>query len=109
MKRTYITPKLREGQEVDLGKYHPRQRTNIRLYGLENKDWTPRDVFSYKTSWMPQSTKIHTHNLDQGIHWCKQNLYMHQWHIEKYSKPDDSHTFFFENPEDAMIFKLSIS
>lgn len=107
MKQTYLTPKLREGETVDLSQYHPRQRTNIRLYGLDNIDWTPQDVFTYKTSWIPNGERVTTFKFDEGVHWCKANLFMHQWHVNKYANPDDSHEFLFEKSEEAMLFKLS--
>ena len=46
---TWIS-KLKEGESVDP---IPSARVNIRLYGLACKDWTPRDVFEYKTLLKP--------------------------------------------------------
>ena len=43
------TLKLKEGESVDPPS--PSARVNIRLYGLACKDWTPPDVFEYKTQW----------------------------------------------------------
>ena len=51
MVSSYLTPKLLEGESVDLSLYSPRERTNIRLYGLACKDWTPADVADYKRKW----------------------------------------------------------
>lgn len=107
--KEYLTPKLREGQTVDLDLYNPRERTNIRLYGLDCKDWTPRDVFEYKTKWIPQAEVINTFDYNNGASWCKQHLFMQDWHVDKYAKPDDSHNFLFKNPEDALLFRLSMS
>jgi hypothetical protein len=107
--KEYLTPKLLEGQTVDLSLYEPRERTNIRLYGLKCKDWTPRDVFEYKTSWIPNAEAVNTFNLESGQVWCKLHLYMQDWHVVKYAKQDDSHNFLFKHPQDAMLFKLTIT
>lgn len=109
MSASYITPKLKEGETVDLSLYNPRERTNIRLYGLECKDWVPRDVYESKKSWAESCETITVRgNLDKAIKWCKQNLFMQDWDYRKFAHPDDSHLFYFKNPEDALIFKLSI-
>lgn len=109
MLSTYITPKLREGETIDLSLYSPRERTNIRLYGLACKDWTPRDVFEYKNKWMGSSPEsIKTFTLDAAKAWCKNNLYMQDWHVEKHGSPDDKHVFYFKNPNEAFLFKLSV-
>jgi len=55
---TYITPKLQEGESVDLSLYSPRERTNIRLYGLACKDWTVNDVSEYKRIWAKKATVV---------------------------------------------------
>lgn len=107
--KEYLTPKLREGETIELSEYNPRQRTNIRLYGLAAMDWTPRDVFEYKTKWIPRAQVINTFELDNGTAWCKQHLFMQDWHVEKHAKFDDSHNFLFKNPEDAMLFRLAIA
>ena len=106
---TYLTPKLKEGQEVDLALYGPRERTNIRLYGLECKDWTPRDVAEYKQSWAPTCEVVIVRGqLEKAKAWCKTNLYMQDWDYKKFANPDDSHCFYFKNAPEAMLFKLSV-
>lgn len=108
MVETYLTPKLKEGETVDLSQFHPRQRTNIRFYGLENKDWTPLDVAEYKQAWMSQDpTGINIRTIDQEIAWCKKHLYMQDWQLKKHALPDDSHMIYFKYPEEAMLFKMA--
>lgn len=108
MVNSYLTPKIREGETVDLALYSPRERTNIRLYGIECKDWTPADIFDYKNKWRAKSTTVNIRGqLDKAQRWCKTHLYMQDWDLEKYARPDDSHIVHFKNPEDAMLFKLS--
>jgi hypothetical protein len=106
---TYITPKLREGESIDLSLYSPRERTNIRLYGLACKDWLPRDVAEYKQSWAATAEIVQVRGqFDKAKHWCKNHLYMQDWDCQKYAHPDDSHNFYFKNAEDALLFKLSV-
>ena len=106
---SYLTPKLKEGESVDLSLYPPRARVNIRLYGLACKDWTPADVFEYKTQWKPSAEVVNIKgNMDKGMAWCKKNLYLQDWDIVKHAMPDDSHNFLFKYPEQAMLFKLTM-
>lgn len=105
---SFLTPKLREGERVDLSLYPPRNRVNIRLYGLECKDWSPQDVFEYKAKWKNNAEVVNIRsNFKQAQDWCKQNLYMQDWHSIKHDMPDDSHNFLFKYPEQAMLFKLT--
>ena len=105
---SFLTPKLREGERVDLSLYPPRNRVNIRLYGLECKDWSPQDVFEYKAKWKENAAVVNIRgNFKQAQDWCKQNLYMQDWHSIKHDMPDDSHNFLFKYPEQAMLFKLT--
>ena len=109
MRNTYITPKLRERETVDLSLYSPRERTNIRLYGLDFKDATPQDIFEYKNTWKWTATKVDIRgNLSIAQRWCKTNCFHQDFEIQKYANPDDSHAVYFKNPEEAMLFKLSI-
>ena len=103
-----LTPKLQEEEKVDFSLYHPRQRTNIRLYGLECKDWTPLMVMEYKKKWAPTGTPVLVYDdYDGALNWCRKHLYHHTFNATKWANPDDSHTVHFEKPEDAMLFKLS--
>jgi len=105
---SYLTPKLREGESVDLSLYSPRERTNIRLYGLACKDWLPRDVTEYKQSWASTSEPVVLRGqLDKAKMWLREHLYQQDYHIEKYARPDDSHVVHFKNAEEAMLFKLA--
>lgn len=105
---TYLTPKLKEGETVDLSQYSPRQRTNIRFYGLANKDWTPADVAEYKRKWAINSEPVVIRGgYDRATRWCRTYLYQQDFFIEKFARPDDSHVVHFKNAEDAMLFKLS--
>lgn len=107
---TYLTPKLKEGETVDLSLYLPRERTNIRLYGLNCKDWTPQDVFEYKRKWAASSEPVVIRGgLDRATRWCRTHLYQQDFYIEKFARPDDSHIVHFKSAEDAMIFKLSFN
>lgn len=103
-----MTPKDLEGQEIDLSKYHPRQRTNIRLYGLTNLNWTPQNVYEFKMRWLPDGTRIKIYDFRQAQKWCKEHIWLQDWHINKYVDLDDSHEILFRRPEDAMLFKLSV-
>lgn len=107
---SYLTPKLKEGETVDLSLFNPRERTNIRLYGLENKDWTPREVFEYKVKWKPTAEVVNIKgNYDKAQQWCKTHLYLQDWEIVRHAMPDDSHNVLFKNGPEALIFKLSFS
>ena len=109
MRSTYITPKLREGETVDLSLYSPRERTNIRLYGLDFKDATPQDIFEYKNTWKHTATKVDIRGkLSIAQRWCRSNCFQQDYEIQKYANPDDSHAVYFKNPKEAMLFKLSI-
>lgn len=106
---SFLTPKLKEGETVDLSLYNARQRTNIRLYGLACKDWTPQDVFEYRRKWMETATVVYLRgNLDKATKWCKQYLYHQDFQVKKYATPSDDHAIYFAKAEDAMIFKLAI-
>jgi hypothetical protein len=108
MRNTYLTPKLREGETVDLSLYSPRERTNIRLYGLDFKDATPADIFEYKTKWSSTATEVSLRGgLDKATRWCRTHCFQQDFKITKYAKSDDSHAIYFKNAEEAMLFRLS--
>ena len=110
MSASYITPKLKEGETVDLSLYNPRERTNIRLYGLECKDWVPRDVYEYKQQWAKKASIVKIRGqLDTAKKWCRTNLFQQDYDIHLHPGGDPTcNMVSFKNPEDAMIFKLSI-
>ena len=73
---SYLTPKLKEGESVDLSLYNPHQRTNIRLYGLECKDWTPAMISEYKRSWATTSTPVVIRSkYTEALQWCRVHLF----------------------------------
>ena len=110
MLSSYLTPKLKEQESVDLSEYHPRQRTNIRMYGLACKDWTPQDVTDYKRKWMSTAEEVRVNQnligLDDCVRWCKTNFYHQDFQVKKYAYNDDAHINNFKNHEEAMIFKI---
>ena len=113
MASSYLTPKLREGESVDLSLYSPRERTNIRLYGLDCKHWTPADVADFKRSWASQShpVVIEFCMYEKAKRWCRENCYHQDFHIIKNLLQDDTREIavHFRRPEDAMIFKIAFS
>ena len=113
MVSSYLTPKLREGESVDLSLYSPRERTNIRFYGLNCKDWTPADVADFKRSWATQShpVVIESCMYEKAKRWCRENCYHQDFHILKSLLQDDTRVIavHFRRPEDAMIFKIAFS
>ena len=110
MAASYLTPKLKEGETVDLSRYNPRERTNIRVYGFECKDWLPRDVAEYKQRWAANSEPVIIRGkLDSAQRWLREHLYQQDYTIQRFANPDDSHTIHFKNAEEAMLFKLSFS
>jgi len=107
---SYLTPKLKEGESVDLSLYSPRERTNIRLYGLAFKDYTPQMLWEYKRSWAPNcETVVIRSGLDRAKKWCRTHCFHQDFEIQKYANPDDSHSVHFKNAEEAMLFRLSFN
>ena len=104
-----LTPKLVDEDTIDISELDPRQRTNIRLYGPDCKDWTPLMISDYKRKWAPTGTPIVIFNYDSALKWCKKHLYHHTFNATKYANPDDSHSVHFKNAEEAMLFRLSIT
>ncbi len=112
MVSSFLTPKLREGESIDLSLYSPRERTNIRFYGLDCKDWTPADVADFKRKWAPNGTPVvFKGRIEDAKKWCRTNLYHQDFHIEKVLLQDDTRIVkvHFRRPEDAMIFKIAFS
>ena len=63
-----LTPKLVDEDTIDISEFDPRQRTNIRLYGPECKDWTPLMISDYKRKWAPTGTPIVVFNYNSASH-----------------------------------------
>ena len=106
---SYLTPRLEEGETIDLSLYPPRQRTNIRLYGLAFKDHTPLMISDYKRKWKSKRETVRIKaKLDVATKWCRTNCFHQDFIIEKFAYPDDTHAIHFKNKEEAMLFRLSI-
>jgi nuclear transport factor 2 (NTF2) superfamily protein len=66
---------------------------------------TPQELFEYKKSWLPgYNVQVDFDSDVWGKDWCRKRLERHQWSFDKYTMPDDSHTFSFENEDDADDF-----
>ena len=68
---------------------------------------TPQELFEYKRKWLSESPNRVQVDIDShiwGKDWCRKKLERHQWSFDKYTQPDDSHTFSFESNEDASNF-----
>ena len=114
---SYLTPKLKEGETVDLSQFTPRQRTNIRLYGLDFKDYTAKEINEYKLNWIENNKDCVNIIINDGKRswvkkFCRKHFYHQDFHIEigkdlreLNTKMDD--IIFFKNPQDAMVFKLA--
>lgn len=113
MVNSYLTPKLLEGESVDLSLYSPRERTNIRLYGLACKDWTPADVADYKRKWAPNSNPIIIKDkiYKEAKRWCRENCFHQDFTILKTLLQDDTRVaaVHFRRKEDAFVFKMAFS
>ena len=106
---SYLTPKLKEGESVDLSLYSPRERTNIRLYGLACKDWDMHDAVNYRRSWAKKATVVRIRGqLDTAKKWCRTNCFHQDFEIHKHPGGDPTcNMIAFKNPQEAMLFKLS--
>ncbi len=110
MANSFLSPKLKEGESVDLSLFSPRERTNIRLYGLDCKHWTPTDVYKFKRDWMVKSTEVKLKTkLDVATRWCRHHLFQQDYDIKKNYYSDGTHAVFFKNAEDAFFFRLSFT
>ena len=67
---------------------------------------TPQEIFEYKNSWAPgYKVQVDVDSDVWGKNWCRKRLQRYKWSFKKFSEPDDSHTFQFENFADAFLFK----
>ena len=107
--RNYLTPKLSEGETVDLSLYSPRERTNIRLYGLAFKDYTLEMLDEYKVAWAKKATVVKIRGgLDTAKKWCRTNCFHQDFEVHKHPGGDPTcNMVAFKNPQEAMLFKLS--
>ena len=68
---------------------------------------TPQELFEYKRKWLSESPSRVQVDVDShiwGKDWCRKKLERHHWSFDKYTQPDDSHTFSFEYRETAEQF-----
>ena len=70
-------------------------------------DLTPQEVFDYKRKW--KLTCCHSVQVDMDSHiwgkeWCRKHLDRIDWSFDKYTRPDDSHTFMFKEEIAANTF-----
>ena len=66
---------------------------------------TPQEVFEYKNAWKPgYSVQVDIDSHVWGKDYCRKHLERHEWTFDKYTRPDDSHTFAFEKKEVANLF-----
>lgn len=67
-------------------------------------------ISEYKHRWAKSSTPVIIRSrYTEAVKWCRLHLFNQTFNAVKYANPDDSHTIHFENPEDAMLFKLAFS
>jgi hypothetical protein len=67
---------------------------------------TPQEISDYKRSWADDSYNVQV-DMDSDIwgkDWCRKNIERWEWSFDKFSRPDDSHTFKFEYELDAKNF-----
>jgi len=58
---------------------------------------TPQEISDYKMRWRPGfSVQVDMDSDVWGKDYCRKHLERHQWSFDKYTRPDDSHTFSFE-------------
>jgi len=66
---------------------------------------TPQEQHDYKLKWRPgYSVQVDCDSDSWGKTYCRKHLQRHQWTFDKYTRPDDSHTFSFEDSNFAEIF-----
>lgn len=68
---------------------------------------TPQELFEYKLKWKKygHEVKLHSDYERQGVEWCKVQLMISQWELQKHTAPYE-HTFLFEFKQDADAFLI---
>jgi len=68
---------------------------------------TPQQISDYKRNWVSNSynVQVDTDSDVWGKDWCRKRLERWEWSFDKYTRPDDSHTFSFEFEDAAKEFK----
>lgn len=70
-------------------------------------DMTPLEIFEYKRAWISNNCYCVQVDIDSdvwGKDWCRKHIQRIDWSFDKYTKPDDSHTFKFRDLEVARNF-----
>ena len=66
---------------------------------------TPLEISEYKMRWRPgYSVQVDMDSDVWGKDYCRKNLERQEWTFDKHTRPDDSHTFAFEQKEVALQF-----
>ena len=66
---------------------------------------TPLEISEYKMRWKPgYSVQVDIDSDVWGKNYCRKHLQRHEWTFDKHTRPDDSHTFAFEQKEFALEF-----
>lgn len=66
---------------------------------------TPQEMFEYKLRWKPgYSVQVDIDSHIWGKDYCRKLLGRHEWTFDKFTRPDDSHTFSFESKDFAQQF-----
>ena len=66
---------------------------------------TPQETFEYKQRGKPgYSVQVDIDSDWWGKTYCRKHLQRYEWTFAKYTRPDDSHTFAFEQKEFAEKF-----
>ena len=68
---------------------------------------TPQQISDYKRKWMQETAFEVQVDVDSdvwGKDWCRKRLDRIDWSFDKFTRPDDSHTFSFHYAGDAMAF-----
>ena len=66
---------------------------------------TPLEISEYKMRWRPgYRVQVDCDSDVWGKDYCRKHIERHEWTFDKYSRPDDSHTFAFEKKEVANLF-----
>ena len=75
-----------------------------------NIEMTPQEVFEYKRKWLKESCYSIQVDVDSdvwGKDWCRKHIERTDWSFDRYTRPDDSHTFNFKDPRIAGEFLKS--
>ena len=66
---------------------------------------TPLEISEYKMRWKPgYRVQVDIDSDVWGKDYCRKHLERHEWTFDKHTRPDDSHTFAFEQQAVAQQF-----